>query len=406
MAATATNAFRFMDLPQEVRDRIYETILCTWPLPRTIYDEMRQVAVVPSQMAYIHHKVDIGILLANHRIFREATDVLIKRNLFVRIVLRGLHVRSIMMPKQVPIVAEGAAVVDAFKGYVMSHSIEMPDTDIFAPHHIMILQRDLDLFCQALAVWGNAHLGARSKHCVTLHNPFANTSSPNYLSLKKQAGLLQPYRKHLRGFTSFEVVGNVDSSLAEAVAREMRQDSIRDPQELVREMLLAKQLGKEYFDEGDSNMASGTWSKASIKLLQLAGSALFTRMKAQSADGWSETLAELFFQLNSNLAANTLRVMRKELPRDPELAGQYAGSLYNAVQMASSASKMFDTNWQPTPQQEAKLCYRLSSAHRIARDDVGVAEHCINLAAQHFPNDSAIQQEKRIIAEWRARGGM
>jgi hypothetical protein len=97
--------------------------------------------------------------------------------------------------------------------------------------------------------------------------------------------------------------------------------------------------------------------------------------------------------------------MRETERTDLELAGQYAGALYNAAQNASNAYRMFGTDWRPTPLQEGKLCFRLACAHRIARDDIGVAEHCINLAAQQFPNDSAIQQEKRDIANWRARGG-
>ncbi|KAI2622085.1 hypothetical protein GGS21DRAFT_373714 [Xylaria nigripes] len=398
----STEVFRFMDLPPEIRDRIYQIIFCTWPPPKSTYDEKRQLAVVPTSLAYVSQKIDIGLLLTNHQIYQDAMDVLTKGNLFVRVVFRGLHVRSIMMPKQVPIVAEGMTVVDAFKGYVMSHQIEMPDTGIFPPHHMMILWRDLDLFCQALATCGNGTItGTRSKHCVTVHNPFAETSTPNFLNLERQERLLQPYRKHLRGFVAFEVVGNVEASLAAAVSREVKRDPIQDPEELLQEMLQAKELGKRYFNQGNSNMASETWAKAALKLHKLVGSDVWPRMKAESVDDWSDKMTEIFFQLYSNLAANTLRVMRQK-EADLELAGQYSGALYHAAQMASTASEVLQTNWRPTPEQEANLCYRLASAHRIARDSIEVAEHCINLAAQHLPNDVSIQQEKRSIAEWRA----
>ncbi|KAI3324163.1 hypothetical protein HD806DRAFT_494284 [Xylariaceae sp. AK1471] len=404
MTAMATEVFRFTDLPPEIRDRIYQIILCTWPPPKLIYDEKRQLAVVPDQMAYIYHKVDIGILLANRRISRDAMDVLMKGNLFVRIVFRGVDVHSVMMPKQVPIVADGESVVTAFKGHIMSHLIEMPESQVFPRRYMMILRRDLDLFCQALAGGGITNFGKHSKHCVTIHNLFARTSTHNYLDLKNQERLLQPYRKHLRGFTSFKVVGNVKPSLAAAVAQEVKQEPLQDPQDLLRDMLQHKEVGKKYFDEGDSNMASETWSKALIKLIRLVRSDSWSRMKAESADDWSNSITEIFFQLNSNLTANTLRRMRETERTDIELAGQYAGSLYNAAQDASTASQMFNTNWRPTPEQEAKLCYRLASAHRIARDNIDVAEHCINLAARQFPNDSAIQQEKEKIARWKARG--
>ncbi len=182
-----TDAFRFVDLPPEIQDRVYRIILCTWPPPQSTYDEKRQLAVVPDQLAYIHHKIDIGILLTNHKISCDAVDVLTKGNLFIRVVTRGVHVRSLMMSKQVPIVAEGVSVVDAFKGYVMSHSIEMLDYEIFPSCHMMILHRDLDLFCQAVAGCSITNFSTQSKHCVTIHNPFATTSMPNYLDLQNQA---------------------------------------------------------------------------------------------------------------------------------------------------------------------------------------------------------------------------
>jgi hypothetical protein len=184
----ATDVFRFLDLHPQIRDRIYHIILCTWPAPKSTYDEKRQLAVVPNELAYIHHKIDTGILLANHRISRDAMDVLVKGNLFVRLVFRGVDVYSLMAPKQVPIVAEGEWVVKAFKGHVMTHSIEMPQP--FSARYMMILRRDHDLFCQALVGGGITNFGRDSKHCVTIHNPFIGTPTPHYLDLKKQASYL------------------------------------------------------------------------------------------------------------------------------------------------------------------------------------------------------------------------
>jgi len=184
----ATEVFRFMDLPTEVRDRIYHTSLCTWPPKLTDEEKMKSgFVVVPDQLAYIHRKPDIGILLANHRIYRDALDVLLKGNLFIRLMFRGVHMRSVMLPKQVPVVAEGESVVNAFTGYFMTHTIDMSDKAIYPPDHLMILGRDLEHFCQALAGCGIAQFGKESKHTVEIHKPFADTASPNYLDVKNQA---------------------------------------------------------------------------------------------------------------------------------------------------------------------------------------------------------------------------
>ncbi|GAP91504.2 putative tetratricopeptide-like helical protein [Rosellinia necatrix] len=371
-----------------------------------------KLAIIPARFVFLHHKVDIGILLLNHQIYRHAVDVLVKRNQFVRLVVRGLHVDSVLMPRQVPVVAQGAATVDAFKGYVMSHLIELPDDESFV-HHFMILGRDLDLFCEALAGCGMARFGAHSMHRVTIHNPFADTPTPNYLDVTNQASyapfvkraaplerLLRPYRKHLRGFPWFEVVGNVHPDLAAAIKQEVKQDPIKDPQDLLRDSLEQKALGKRYFDEGDYKMASETWDGALVRLDQLVHSDAWPRVKAEAPDRWSEGLTEVFFQLGSNLAANTLRIMRQtaHAHADPAMARHYASSLCTVAVGAAAAARVFGTDWEPTPVQTAKLSYRM------ARVDITIAEYSINLAARYLPNDPSIQQERCNIARWRAEG--
>jgi hypothetical protein len=193
--------------------------------------------------------------------------------------------------------------------------------------------------------------------------------------------------------------------LAEAVTREVKREPTEDPQDLLRELLEQKEIGKKYFAEGNGTMASETWATSAMKLIRLVRSNMFARMKAETDEDWSNSITEIFFQLSSNMAMNTLRVMQNTEPTDPELAGQYAGSLYTAVQNASGAHDMFGTSWRPSPEQEAKLAYRLAAAHRIARDNIDVAEHCINSASERFPNDIVIQREREKIRQWRASGG-
>jgi len=193
--------------------------------------------------------------------------------------------------------------------------------------------------------------------------------------------------------------------LAQAVTREVKQDPTEDPQDLLRELLEQKELGNKYFTEGNNTMASETWAKATLKLIRLERSNVWARMKAETDEDWHNSITEIFFQLNSNMAMNTLRVMQKAESTNPELAGQYAGSLYNAVQSASGASNMFGTSWRPSEEQDVKLAYRLAAAHRIARDNIDVAEHCINEAARRFPDNATIQWEKKKIRQWRASGG-
>lgn len=210
----------------------------------------------------------------------------------------------------------------------------------------------------------------------------------------------------MRGFPNFKVKGNVIPRLAKDISAEVKKDPIPDPEELLNDILHQKDLGNQYFHNKNSAMASETWSKMLIKLLRLSKSNVWPRMKAEAGADFANRITELYFLLNSNLAANTLEAMREADSRgDINLASQLSGSLYHAAQMATEAPQTFATDWRPSPQQEAKLGYRLAMAHRLARDNLQVAEHVINLAAMAIPGDVAIQREREEIARWRARGG-
>lgn len=173
-----TEPFRFMDLHPEIRDDIYELILCGFP------GEESQRAVIPYRMNYPHyHKTGCSILLTNHQISREAVDVALRRGLFVRVIFQRVNPHRLMIPKRVPIVSEGAS---AFNGCVMSHWIEGSEDDYLPVRQMIIRARDLELFCQSLMAGGIRKFSTKSKHYVTIHNQFTTTSTPNYLSLNKQ----------------------------------------------------------------------------------------------------------------------------------------------------------------------------------------------------------------------------
>lgn len=93
----------------------------------------------------------------------------------------------------------------------------------------------------------------------------------------------------------------------------------------------------------------------------------------------------------------TIKVMQQSAPQD---RAEYADGVYEAAQSASMASQVLGTEWKPSPEQEAKLCYRLAMTHRLADDDKRVAQQVINHAAQACPDDPAIQREKEAIRRW------
>ncbi|KAG9195736.1 hypothetical protein G6011_00857 [Alternaria panax] len=116
--AASSSSFRFRDLPEEIRKKIYRVVLCSIrPPPTTIpldapsfFDEM------PAE-----HEIETAILRTSKEIYREAYNVMVKSNRFVKVTSsRGLALRGAAKGRAVRMIAIEETVVDRFTGYVLS----------------------------------------------------------------------------------------------------------------------------------------------------------------------------------------------------------------------------------------------------------------------------------------------
>jgi hypothetical protein len=109
-----------MDLPGELRNKVYKILLCPFePPPPSIgrHQTYHNCSLVFSSVP-AKHSVDTGILRANSQIHREAYDVMVKTNRFVRIRCIGyLPLESIFLMGRVPVVASEECV-SKFNGSV------------------------------------------------------------------------------------------------------------------------------------------------------------------------------------------------------------------------------------------------------------------------------------------------
>lgn len=188
------NSVRFLDLPAEVRDQVYYEILCTWPAYKSTWDEEKQQAVVPTDVAVMDRKIETAILRINRQVYQEAKTVMLKGNQFIRVSVKGFQpLQVLFIPSQVPVVTMNQDGITKYKGFVMTHSIDITDdpAPLKRQFEVMILRRDLDRFAQALAKAdaGSPNFAATSKHTVTLHNPFVGTLTPKFLDSKNQVRL-------------------------------------------------------------------------------------------------------------------------------------------------------------------------------------------------------------------------
>ncbi|KUL88398.1 hypothetical protein ZTR_04914 [Talaromyces verruculosus] len=394
--------FRLLDLPTEIRDKIYHEILCTWPAYKSTWDEAKQQAVVPTEVAVMNRKIETAILRTNKQVYQEAKTVLLRGNQFIRVSIKGFRpLQFLFIPSQVPVVTMNQDAITKYRGFVMTHSIDITDdpAPLKGQFEVMILRRDLDRFAAALSKGdiSSPNFTATSKHTVTLHNPFVGTFTPNFLDSKNQERLLAPYRKHLHSFKNFKIDGKVKAEIANTVSTEIRQERIPDPQELLEDIKRQKDLGNKHYLEGDMVKCSDDWCGALLQIHRLAKSHVWSRVKAAGGKPFTDKITELFFQLNMNEMQGTIKVMQQSTPQD---RAEYADGVYEAGQSASMASQVLGTDWKPNLEQRAKLAYRLAMTHRLADDDKRVAQQMITLAAGACPEDPAIQREKEAIRRW------
>lgn len=154
MPSLAIAPFRFRDLPGEIRNRIYRQILCDFePPPNTVN------VANPLEFQRVGHSIDPTILRTSKQTYREAYDVMIKNNRFVRIEsIRGLPLRLIINGLGVPVVNDKKSIVRKFEGHVLAVNLGSKKpvraaTDYDAISEactLMILNRDLGRFCNAL----------------------------------------------------------------------------------------------------------------------------------------------------------------------------------------------------------------------------------------------------------------
>lgn len=75
--------FRFLDLPREIRNKIYRAALCGFEPPPTTFmpppDADTSVDFM-SRVTVAEHTIDTSILLASKQIHREAYDAMVKTN--------------------------------------------------------------------------------------------------------------------------------------------------------------------------------------------------------------------------------------------------------------------------------------------------------------------------------------
>ncbi|KAG8167156.1 hypothetical protein KVR01_002845 [Diaporthe batatas] len=419
MAEITDNPFRFLDLPFEVRNAIYHVILCDPPPAKLRRVEQADLLWLPEGMAKITHPREIQILHTNHQVHAEARDVMLRGNQFVRIRARGVGqvIKGFFLARQIPIIRTTARSRETFKGFVMTHSIELasdqpaefPGSEHDADIDLVILQRDHGLFCEALATRGVLMVrgfGRLTRHRLTIHNPFESTLSPRFLGEKNQERLLQPYRDHLRGFLHFSVDGSVRSSLAESVKHAVAKEDLPEPDAVLAEFKRDKDLGNRYFRQKEFHKAAEAYTTGYIKVALIRNGNLWSQVAARGGQGFLHGVSETYYQVCLNCAQNILVFLRETSESDKTKIQYYCGKADYHVKSAMAAGENFTSDWRPNLQQMAKLSFRAASIERVL-GNMDAAKSLIDIARQQAPRDPVIRREaEEIDALMRSQAGL
>ncbi|KAH7073602.1 hypothetical protein BKA63DRAFT_37285 [Paraphoma chrysanthemicola] len=412
--------FRFCDLPGEIREKIYRELLCAWkPQPTTVD------ASNIYKFASAEHAIDTAILRTNKAISREAYDVMIKVNRFIKVTsVRGTPLRSIVNSLQLPIVASNRRAVDVFPRYVMavhlsfvndlSWSEHDDNTGMFDPCSFMILHRDLDTFCEALSD-GDVHVRGFSEALrltITiapfLADPVLANSAPqlqDFFSTTTQKSLLVSFRTRLRGFKHVQIQGHADSHLVKAVQAQMAQNRWSDCEGVLADLKAAKEKGSGLFQQGRRDEGCLLWQDAAVDVDTIYESSSWPSLVKDGGDHFASQLAELYFLTRLNIAH--LQISKMQRPTERVIAGIMAeDSLNMAVRAMKRDHWMQGHKFQPSNQHLAKLRYRYALLLRL-QDEPGTSDRAlryIDAALRLQPGDSAIMKERDAILAWKRQG--
>lgn len=235
-------------------------------------------------------------------------------------------------------------------------------------------------------------------HTVTLRNPFG--PGRRYMGLAgTQRRLLEPYRRHLRGFGAFSVRSrgtDLDKALARAVEEQVRREVVPSPQEFLGELNRLKEQGNELFRAGNAVDAGEYWCRA-LSLMQRVVSSrkAWPTMRAAGGVGYAEAVTGVVFQLISNRMAADVRVIRTMPRPDGDVLAHMLGSILQGAAMSGGVGEIFGVpGWEPDPAQEAKIGYRVAVGVRLAGGPLDVGHGFISRALEKAPDDAQIRREK------------
>ncbi|KAF2734430.1 hypothetical protein EJ04DRAFT_437165 [Polyplosphaeria fusca] len=306
--------FRFLDLPGEIRNRIYKITLCAFdPAPdASILEES-----IPNGIFKAEHSIETNILRSCKQVHREAYDVMVKTNNFVHVEARNILLSNTLVKSQLPVVTMDRAAASQFDGYVAKlfmHSIGefIEDGSHFS---FMILLRDWEKFCDAFGGPASRLKTWFANTAVTcLLDPFSTQSRSDwrdpisdYFSAKTQRAILEPLSCHFRGFGAIHVLGPVGEELKARVERDATSWRWTNCEHVLMYLQEHKQKGDRSFQQNNFLDAITHWRHAYGTIDSMRHQIYWTELKSSGGKSFSNAVAEVYYMTKRDCAKARLK---------------------------------------------------------------------------------------------------
>lgn len=401
--------FRFLDLPGELRNNVYDLLLCSWN------DEPNhEPGFVNGLCKRAPSYNAMALLRTNKQVHEEAFDYMIKRNQFVRVTCRGLDVNSLFLgDEMIPAVTTDQREARQFEGYLMHLTLSKPafssGANNFSEHEIMMLRADLPSLCRQLDVetamtdanaTTNEHLSIRAT--VSFDPLHSELFTPAV-----QQHLLEPLALHVRGISNLSISGPISTSIANEVISQVAQPRWTDPKATLDSIHTGTDVGKRQWQNKEFYSASESWAYSMRTLERMRHSSSWLSLKATGGEDFVNSTADLYFTLNL-LRAAFLQVDMAAEQTSRSVTQRNGAMSMQHLRKCETASARFaqhaDATWTPSNEQASKMLFRQARCLRLMRASVNVvkAVTLVEQAVALAPNDLVIRDEKDMVRNWEA----
>ncbi|KAJ4323838.1 hypothetical protein N0V94_001622 [Neodidymelliopsis sp. IMI 364377] len=410
MSCLSMQPFRFLDLPGEIRNSVYDLLLCSWN-DKSEYEPEFVGGLRKRSPSYDA----MALLRTNKQVHAEAFDYTMRRNQFVRVTCKGLDIDNLFLgDERIPAVTTDQRKARQFEGYLMHLTLSKPailaSALNFSEHEIMVLRADLPYLCRQLDIesamteanaTANEHL---SIHASISFNPFHS----EMLTPAIQQHLLEPIASYVRGISDLNISGPVSTQIAAGVISQVAQPRWTDPKATLESIHTGTDVGKRQWQNNDFYSASESWAYSMRTLERMRHSSSWLSLKQMGGQDFVNSTADLYFTLNL-LRAAFLQVDMTSNHTHRAIAERNGAMSWQHLRKCETASARFaqhaDATWTPSNEQASKMLFRQARCLRLMRTSVNVvkAVTLVELAAALAPNDPAIRDEKDAVLNWQAQ---